>query len=95
MTAKEAINELKERRYTVSMCSTFESCVRANEALDMAIETLEKRVPMEGKIIVEGKPENGGSYGVRICPSCGKRIDIYGDYIGCPYCLQRVDWSEK
>lgn len=57
-------------------------------------KALEKQIAVKGKIIIKGKPENGGSYGVRICPSCGKSIDIYGDYRGCPYCLQKVDWIE-
>lgn len=61
----------------------------------MAIEALEKQIPKKGKVIIEEKSENGGSYGFRVCPSCGKRIDVYGNYTGCPYCLQRVDWREE
>ena len=89
MTEKEALETIN--RLGISA----RGYMNLKEAINIAIISLDKQIPKKGKIVIEGKPENGGSYGVRICPSCGKRIDIYGDYIGCPYCLQRVDWREE
>lgn len=94
MTADEAKEYLDDKVSNAYLKSSYVG-VKWRDVYKTAITALDKQIPKKGKIVIEGKPENGGSYGIRICPSCGKRIDIYGDYIGCPYCLQRVDWSEE
>ena len=45
MTNEEAINELKDRHLSISAFADKEQCDKANEALDMAIQALEKQIP--------------------------------------------------
>ena len=41
LTKKEAIELLKERYMTMSMCADKEYCIKQNAAIDMAISSLE------------------------------------------------------
>ena len=41
---EKAIELLKERYMTVSMCLTSEECIKQNKALDLAISALEKQL---------------------------------------------------
>ena len=45
MTNEEAISELKDRYLSISCYADKEACNKANEALDIAIEALEKQIP--------------------------------------------------
>ena len=62
------------------------------EALDMAIEALEKQEPMR-----PGDPELGISPRHPIitpCGNCGEELkDLFWDY--CPWCGQRIERCEK
>ena len=61
------------------------------EALDIAIEALEKQLPKKPEEVV------GAIYGISYeCKNCGSEIeplDIYADY--CKWCGQRLDWTES
>lgn len=57
---------------------------------DMAIEALEKQLPMKPEEVV------GAIYSKSYeCKNCGSELephDVFGEY--CKWCGQRLDWSE-
>ena len=64
------------------------------EALDTAIEALEKQLPKR----VENRTEYRDLNGILIffkafCPSCGRVVESYRN-LSCHVCTQRLDWSE-
>ena len=79
MTSKEALEMLKS-------CGTnteepYESRI---------IEALEKLVERDTPKKV--KRSANPTLIIAFCPKCRHMVDI--GYNGCPYCLQRLDWSE-
>lgn len=59
----------------------------AQEALDFAIEAMEKQIPMKFEC-----------FDATWCPSCGEEVfgltqDNSLNY--CPYCGQKLDWGEE
>ena len=58
------------------------------QALNMAIEALEKRIPKE-PLNREYRPEI--SYGY--CPCCSNLIDDWNDIKLCGECGQAIDWE--
>ena len=54
------------------------------EAVDMAIQALEKQIPK--------KPKTDDRYVMYICPRCNEFIKINKNY--CMNCGQKLDWSE-
>ena len=84
MTNEEAISELKDRYLSISCYADKEACNKANKAIDMAIQALEKQIPK--------KPlhwDDCEQFYIE-CPCCGKRYDSRLGYKGCPYCLQAI-----
>ena len=84
MTNEEAINELRDRHLSISAFADKEQCGKANKAIDMAIQALEKQIPK--------KPlhwDDCEQFYIE-CPCCGKRYDSRLGYKGCPYCLQAI-----
>ena len=67
------------------------------EALDTAIEALEKQLPK--KPIYEGDgyaPDGTFIWDEWLCPNCGSRYEVdYDDYSYCPNCGQRIDREEE
>jgi len=43
MSIEEAIERLEGRRMTMSMCLNHSECIAENEAIDMAIDALQKQ----------------------------------------------------
>lgn len=66
------------------------------EALDTAIEVLEKQLPKKPNFEGDGyAPDGTFVYDIWICPSCGGYYEVdYDDYVYCPKCGQKLDWSE-
>ena len=84
MTNEEAINELRDRYLSISAYADKKQCDKANKAIDMAIQALEKQIPK--------KPlhwDDCEQFYIE-CPCCGKRYDSRLGYKGCPYCLQAI-----
>ena len=94
MTNEEAIKELKERYLGMSAYADREQFQKANQALDMAIESIEKQIPKKCEM-------NEGRTAYR-CPLCGKWfIGSVDDMIYCEVepkfcfiCGQALDWSD-
>ena len=66
------------------------------EALDIAIEVLEKQLPKKPTYEGDGyAPDGTFIWDEWLCPNCGSRYEVdYDDYSYCPNCGQRLDWSE-
>ena len=85
MKESEAIKELHEIRPRGSIIQQ-----KRAEALDVAIKALEKQIP--NKLI------NTRQYVSGCCPNCKKYISDwleYNKFMCCPYCGQRIDWSDE
>ena len=99
MTESEAIEKLKNMRLFMQITDKnsehkfAEDDYKANE---IAIQALEKQIPK--KATLEGDEYSDGHlvYDTWICPLCEKRYEVdYDDYDYCPYCGQKIDWSDK
>ena len=64
-------------------------------AWDIAIEALEKQIPETPNYEGDGYINGELIYDTWICPCCGRyyELDCNDDYIYCPQCGQRIDWS--
>lgn len=58
------------------------------EAIKIAIKALEKQIQKK-PVDQQGFPRWG------YCPNCGKTVTKSSSYVGCNWCLQRLDWSEE
>ena len=84
MKPEEAIKAIKSNMPTKGTYTIL------TEALELAMQALEKQVPKKPntKFYGDGSIET-------VCPECEANIEDLGDeYSGCPYCLQKIDWSE-
>lgn len=85
MTIEEAIKDIKEN---------IQPSV-GGKSLDMAIEALEKQIPKKPDFEGDGYWNGQLVYDTWICPNCEKRYEVdYEEYDHCPYCGQKIDWSE-
>lgn len=50
MTISEAIDELRSRKVTMSMCIDIESCRNANNAIDMSIQAIQENDKLKAEI---------------------------------------------
>ena len=89
LTNEEAIKAIK------CSCNYPPKYTRLREALDMAIEALEKQIPEIPDYEGDGYADGFPIYDTWICPSCGRyyELDCNDDYIYCPHCGQRINWS--
>ena len=97
MTNQEIIEQLKSLK---SHCEDFrddEDCVWSKdvEALEKAIEALEKQISKKPTYEGDGYYDGEIVYDTWICPCCGKDYEVeYDDYKYCPECGQAIDWSD-
>lgn len=96
MTYEEAINYLKPMSIDLVIVGdeadiSGEMLMKnIKQALDMAIEALEKQIPKKPK----AKDDNFAmSYG--ICPNCNNIIDDWNDNRFCNECGQAISWEEE
>lgn len=61
------------------------------EALDIAIEALEKQLPKKPIEIKETYTSKIGEFRVAKCPNCGKEVS--DRFNVCLECRQNLDWS--
>lgn len=94
MEESEAIRELHKIRPRGGIIPQ-----KRAEALDVAIQALEKRIPKKPTYEGDGyAPDGTLVYDAWICPCCGKRYEVdYDDYDYCPNCGQKIDldWSDN
>ena len=92
MTESEAIKELHEIRPRGGIIPQ-----KRAEAIDMAINALEKQIPKKPTYEGDGyAPDGTFVFDEWICPCCEKRYEVdYDDYDYCPNCGQKIDWSDK
>lgn len=86
MTNQEIIEQLKSLK---SHCEDFrdeEDCVWSKdvEALDWAIEAVERQTPKKPNYVHEDEP---------LCPYCGAVLDYCES--PCENCNQFIDWSDE
>lgn len=89
MTEQEAIRRIKNHNEIHSRKEPFHA-IQIAEALDMAVEALENRIPK--------RPNHNRGSSFYICPNCNKLIrkneQSHGkiDIPHCKWCGQALDW---
>lgn len=87
MTESEAIEGLGILNNGLN--EAFVNADELSEALQMAIQALEKQIPKKPLYI-----ENLGCTALWLCPVCERRI-IRSDLVYCHQCGQKLDWSDE
>ena len=66
------------------------------EAIECAVEALEKQIPKKPDLEGDGYDDNGELiYDTWICPCCEEHYEVdYEEYEFCPKCGQAIDWRE-
>ena len=99
MTISEAIKRIKDHNEIHSR-NEKHFAIHITEALNMAIEALEKRIPKAPDYFGDGYDENGILiYDRAICPNCGNDefeadINNWGCKF-CPDCGQALEWDSE
>ena len=86
MTTEEAIYTLKNAAFL----GTEEALKKDNDAVEMAIDVMEKQIPKKPKGDYHSVPHYR-------CPVCNKSVKTYEDSYKIPFCCwcgQRLDWTE-
>lgn len=97
METQEAIKAIEVvRNVILKDPSWLKSFVdKVNEACDMAINALEKQIPV--KPVKSKDPRYGMGYVYHdwVCPSCGKFLAYEPEESGCHHCKcgQAIDWE--
>ena len=52
---------------------------------------IERDIPVQPKLITATREDFDDTFE---CPSCAKRFSSYDEFDFCPWCGQRLDWSE-
>ena len=90
MTESEAIKELHKIRPRGGIIPQ-----KRAEALDVAIQALEKQMPQLPTYEGDGYSDGQLVYDTWVCPCCGRSYELdYDDYDYCPNCGQNLDWSD-
>lgn len=99
---RETIAWLETKR-EIHKRGAYKSPIIPKEQIDMiegyynlTIEALEKQLPKKPNFEGDGYAPNGTFvYDTWICPSCEGHYEVdYDDYVYCPQCGQKLDWSE-
>ena len=93
MTREEAINELKIMRSLTGFATH-------KEALDMAIEALERQIqkkvkiaPLRQDVRIGNMTAKAGTRVLARCPNCDTWVMRHHGF--CSHCGQAIDWSEQ
>lgn len=52
---------------------------------------IERNIPVQPKLITATREDFDDTFE---CPSCAKRFSSYDEFDFCPWCGQRLDWSD-
>lgn len=67
-----------------------------NNALDMALEALDKQIPKKPILEADGYADGELVYDTWFCPNCDKSYEIdFDDYDFCPNCGQKIDGRDE
>lgn len=91
MTENEAIKELHDIRPRGGIIPQ-----KRAEALDVAIQALEKQIAKKPTYEGDGyAPDGTFVFDTWVCPRCGRSYELdYDDCDFCPNCGQNLDWSD-
>lgn len=93
MTESEAIKELHEIRPRGGIIPQ-----KRAEAIDVAINALEKQIPKKLEYEADGYADGELVYDYAKCPICGHDFEYGINDWGCEYCSdcgQKLDWSDE
>ena len=92
MTEKEAIKRIQDHMQVHKIGDYPHIYLR--EALDMAIEALEKQIPMEHHHTIVGECSGGEKVRTSICPNClGCIMTVEEEFPRfCAWCGQAIEW---
>ena len=86
MTIEEAIKQLQ-----LNKPSAYSEL---RNAIDIAIEALEKQIPKKPDFEGDGYWNGQLVYDTWICPNCEKRYELdFEEYDHCPNCGKAIDWK--
>lgn len=85
MNAQEALARIKEHR-DIHFHNEL-NAIYITEALDMAIEALEKQIPEKPKL-----DNDNGIYETEHCPNCNRKLFPNEHHCRCG---QALDWSDE
>ena len=96
MTPEEALRRIKIHN-EIHNRKEKHFAVHITEALNVAVNALEKQIPKRPDFEGDGYDENGYLiYDTWICPCCEEHYEVdYDDYKHCPNCGQSIDWIEE
>ena len=91
MKIEEAIQRLETHKEYISPHGRF-----TEEAIDMAIEALEKQMPRSPILEGDGYADGEMVYDRWYCPRCDMDYDAeYEKHDHCPVCGQKILWEEE
>lgn len=96
MTPKEAIKRI-ENHNEIHSRNEKHFAVHITEALNMAVEALQKRIPEKVNLQGDGYADGELVYDYAECPACGCDFEEETNGWGCkfcPDCGQALDWGE-
>ena len=95
MTPQEAIERIKEHT-EIHFKKEKGRCPLITEALNMAINSLEKQIPKRPDYEGDGYEDGYMVYDTWICPNCGTRYEVgYDSCAYCPECGQAIRWISE
>lgn len=86
MTNEEAIEILQEEHDWAQLLSYV------NEALRIAIKSIEKQIPKKPKYVMDNIEHN---FYECMCPNCKKYHREFYPFAYCNHCGQAIDWGEE
>lgn len=98
MTMEKLLSELQSVD-TVKLVLTGcgESVYESREVYGAIRPFVEKQIAKKPTLEADGYDDSGNLiYDTWFCPNCETKYEVdYDDYGHCPYCGQKIDWSEE
>lgn len=95
MEVKEAIRRIEEHN-RIHFAKEYPWAIKITEALDIAIDVLQKQIPMEHHHTIVRECSGGEKIRTSICPNClGCIMTVEEEFPKfCAWCGQAIDWGE-